>query len=387
MKEMTKVKEGKGVDLRKMGVVVAGGGLVGLTAGIAFNRLGANVTVCEQATEIRAAGASIGLWKNATDVFNELNLSQQLLRIGTPIETWFFDAAGQQFRAEGFGVKDHSFVLFPRPQLNTVLAEAMGWATIKLDAKVIGFDEQADEVTVFLENGVQLKADLLIGADGIYSKVRNQLLPTYSAKAHVGHHVWRALVPTGNEPATGSVLTVGHQQTRGGYFLTYGHVTTWMVNQFDSEAPTGTKKEEALKRAAQMNDTGWGEPLLRLIERTPEEDILHNQVTYVPALPRWVSGRVVLIGDAAHGLSPHISAGGTLGIEDVGVLVKALKSKPSLSEALLAYQANRIPHYETVRQLSRTVEMAQDAISYARAYATFSHWMLNEGYQESGQLH
>ena len=315
MKEMTKVKVGKSVDLRKMRVVVAGGGLVGLTAGIAFNQLGADVIVCEQASEIRAAGASIGLWKNATNVLNELNLGGQLLRIGTPIETWFFDAAGQRFRAEGFGVADHSFVLFPRPQLNTLLAKAMGQSTIKLEAKVIGFDEQADEVAICLENGTQLKADLLIGADGIYSNVRNQLLPTYSAQAHVGHHVWRALVPTGNEPAAGSVLTVGHQQTRGGYFLTYGQVTTWMVNQFDSETPTGSKKEEALKRAAQMNDTGWGEPLLRLIERTPEEAILHNQVMYVPALPTWVSDRVVLLGDAAHGLSPHISAGGTLGIE------------------------------------------------------------------------
>ena len=383
---MTKVKEVQGVDLRKMRVVIAGGGLVGLTAGIAFNRLGATVTVCEQATEIRAAGASIGLWKNATDVLNKLNLGGQLLRIGTPIETWFYNAAGQRFRAEGFGEQDHSFVLFPRPQLNTILAEAIGQATIKLEAKVIGFDERADEVAILLENGTQLEADLLIGADGIYSKVRNQLLPTYSAQPHTGHHVWRALVPTGNEPADGSVLTVGHQQTRGGYFLTYGHVTTWMVNQFDSETPRGTKKEEALKRAVQMNDNGWGEPLLGLIERTPEEGILHSQVMYVPALPKWVSSRVVLIGDAAHGLSPHISAGGTLGIEDVGVLVNALLAKPSLSEALLAYQANRIPHYETVRQLSHRVEMAQDAISYARSYATFSHWMLNEGYQESGQL-
>ncbi|QMW04899.1 FAD-dependent monooxygenase [Spirosoma foliorum] len=383
---MTKVTEAKGVDLHKMRVVVAGGGLVGLTAGIAFERLGATVTVCEQAPAIRAAGASIGLWKNATDVLNELNLSEQLLQLGTPIETWFYDAAGHRFRAEGFGVDDHAFVLYPRPQLNTLLAQALGQVTIKLQTKVIGFDEQADEVTILLENGTQLKADLLIGADGIYSKVRNQLLPAYSAQEHTGHHVWRALVPTGDEPADGSVLTVGHQQTRGGYFLTYGQVTTWMVNQFDSEAPRGTKKEEALKRAAQMNDAGWGEPLLRLIERTPEERILHNQVMYVPALPRWVSGRVALLGDAAHGLSPHISAGGTLGIEDVGILIKALLAKPSLSEALLAYQGNRIPHYETVRRLSRTVELAQDALNYARAYATFSHWMLNEGYQESGNL-
>lgn len=379
-------RENKSMSVKNMRVVIAGGGLVGLTAGIAFKQLGADVIVCEQATQIRAAGASIGLWKNATDVLNELNLGEQLSRIGSPIETWFYDAAGRRFRAEGFGVDDHSFVLFPRPQLNTLLAEAMEGATIQLHTKVIGFVEQANEVIILLEDGTQLQADLLIGADGIYSKVRSQLLPAYSAQEHTGHHVWRALVPTGAEPADGSVLTVGHQRTRGGYFLTYGQVTTWMVNQFDSEAPTGTKKEEALKRAAQLNDNGWGEPLRQLIERTPEEAILHNQVMYVPALPKWVSGRVALLGDAAHGLSPHISAGGTLGIEDVGVLVKAFQPKPSRSAALLAYEANRIPHVEKVRQLSWHVEIAQDAFQYARAYAAFSHWMLNQGSQESGQL-
>ncbi len=368
---------------KKLKVVVAGGGLVGLTAGIALKRMGADVIVCEQATEIRAAGASIGLWKNALDVFEDMEMGQQIRDVGTPIEAWFYNAAGNRFRAEGSGAEDHSFVLFPRPQLNNILAEAMGKGNINLHARVVGFEENADEVKVLLENGEHILADLLIGADGVYSKVRNQLLPNYTAQEHSGHHVWRALVPSGDEPPVGSVLTIGHERTRGGYFQTYGNETTWMINQFNSAVPLGSNKQEALKRAAQMNDNGWGDALIKLIERTPEEMILHNQIMFVPPLPSWVSQRVALIGDAAHGLSPHISAGGTLGIEDVIVLTNALKTTPSLATALKMYETNRIPHYNKVRQLSWNVEIAQGAEDYAREYAAFSHWMLNEGYQES----
>jgi salicylate hydroxylase len=238
-------------------------------------------------------------------------------------------------------------------------------------------------VLVRLANGKTEVADLLIGADGVYSPVRSQLLPGYSAQTHAGHHVWRAMLPAGNEPASGNILTVGHYRTRGGYSRTYGNQVVWMVNQFDSAEPTGTKKEEALRRAAYLTDQGERDPLRQLIEATPEERILHNQVMRVPALPRWTSTRVALIGDAAHALSPHISAGGTLGVEDVRVLTRLLSQDLPIAAALQQYEANRLPHYETVRRLAQAVENAQTAQEYAQSYATFSHWMLHEGYQES----
>ncbi len=140
MENSTKINQ---PSVKKLRVVVAGGGLVGLTAGIALKRMGAEVMVCEQAPEIRAAGASIGLWKNALDVFEDLGIGEEMRRIGTPIETWFYDAAGKRFRAEGYSAEDHSFLLFPRPQLNSVLAEAIEQENINLHARVTGFEESA----------------------------------------------------------------------------------------------------------------------------------------------------------------------------------------------------------------------------------------------------
>ncbi|MFM0287995.1 FAD-dependent oxidoreductase [Paraburkholderia megapolitana] len=366
-----------------MRVIIAGGGIVGLTAGIAFKSIGWEVLVCEQAPEIRAAGAAIGLWRNALDVFSEVGVGDSINAIGTSVETWFYDAGGRRLRAPGFALDEHRFLLVPRPQLNQLLAAGAGQENIRVNTRILAFEEEADHVKVRFTNGAVERADLLLGADGAYSAVRAQLDPGSAAQEHAGHHVWRGMIAAGDEPAEGSILTVGHQRARGGYVRTYGDQVVWMVNQFDSPAVTGTKKEEALRRAAHLNDNGWNDWLAKLIERTPEEQILHNQIMFVPALPRWTSARVALIGDAAHALSPHISAGGTLGVEDVRVLVNAVQKYEDLATALSAYETNRIPHYARVHELADAVERVRDAHEYAQEYASFTHWMLNDGYRAS----
>ncbi|WP_461044064.1 FAD-dependent monooxygenase [Spirosoma harenae] len=370
----------------KLRVVVAGGGLVGMTAAIAFNRLGAKVRVIEKAPEIRAAGASINLWKNALDVFDKLGIGQPIRATGTSVQAWFYNAAGQRYRAPGFDPEGYAFTLFSRPQLNTILAEAVGHENILLGSKIVHFEEEADQVTIVLADGRRLEADLLIGADGVYSTVRHLLLPDYPAMEHEGHHVWRAVVAPGDEPVESTILTVGRDRTRGGFARTAGNQVFWMINQFASDPPTGTKKEEALRRAQKMNDGGWGEPLIRLIELTSEENILYNQIMYVPKLPFWVKKRVALIGDAAHGLSPHIAAGGTLGIEDVLVLTNAIEAKPDLSAALKHYETRRMPYFDIVGRFSKDVEQAKDSKDYATRYAAFTHWMLNDGYKAARSL-
>ncbi len=361
-----------------MRVIIAGGGLVGLTAALALRRDGADVRVHERAAEIRAVGSAIGLWRNALDVFTGIGIGDGVHALGTTVHTWFYNAGGDKFRAPGSTESDHTMLLLPRPELTRLLADALTPDHIRLGSAVTGFDERPDGVTVRLADGTTTDADLLIGADGVYSRVREHLLPGLSADPHAGHHAWRAVVPAGDEPPQGSVLTVGHHRTRGGYTRTYGGNTTWMVNQFDCPPLTGTVKEQALHRAANLNDNGWGEPLRRLIERTPEDRILRNQVMVVPRLPHFTSPRVALIGDAAHGLSPHISAGGTLGIEDVGVLSRLLAGSPDIRSALAAFDADRLPRYDTVHKLAATVEQSRTAEEYAHSYAAFSHWMLTE---------
>ena len=96
----------------------------------------------------------------------------------------------------------------------------------------------------------------------------------------------------------------------------------------------------------------------------------------VPPLNRWVSQRVALIGDSAHAMSPHITAGASLGVEDVGVLRDKLGSDAGLTAALKEYEVDRLPRYRQSAVLSRAVEVTETPEDFARNYAAFSHWLL-----------
>lgn len=359
-----------------MHVVIAGGGLVGLTTAASLRRIGHEVTVLEQAQEIRAAGAGIGLWDNALRELDEIGIGAEVRAVGHEIDAWFFGPGGQPLRAEGTEDSDYRFLLVPRAPLNNLLADAIGRDRITLDARAVGFTERSNGVDVHLAGGDTIAADLLIGADGVYSKVREQLLPGSEARHHANHYAWRAIVRAGDERPEGTVLTIGKEGTRGGYSRVAEGQTMWMVNQFEVGELVGSKRDRALRRARNLAEAGWHDDLLRMIADTPEEVILENRIMLVPPLPHWTSDRVALIGDAAHGLSPHIAAGGTLGIEDVTVLRAALTAAPSVGDALKQYEHARMTRFEQVRAFSANVEHAEGPAEFARHYAAFSHWML-----------
>ncbi|WP_435175337.1 FAD-dependent monooxygenase [Actinacidiphila sp. bgisy145] len=359
-----------------MRTVIAGGGLVGLTAAASLQSIGHEVTVLEQAPEIRAAGAGIGLWPNALREFDHIGVGADVRDLGAWIDTWFFDPAGRPQRAAGYGPDDHRFLLVPRPALNQLLADRIGLDRIRLGARATGCTETGTEVIVHLADGTDLRADLLIGADGVHSRIRASLVPGSDAVPHEGHYAWRALVPAGAERPEGSVLTIGAERTRGGYARVSADRTMWMVNQFDAGELTGTKRDRALTRARHLAARGWHADLLEMIAATPEDAILENLITLVPPLPRWTGRRVALVGDAAHGLSPHIAAGGTLGVEDIGVLRTHLASSPDAATAFTRYERERRARFDQVRVHSRAVEHADGAADFAERYAAFSHWML-----------
>lgn len=264
----------------------------------------------------------------------------------------------------------------PRPSLNNLLADTVGPDRIRLAVHATGFTEHDTHVAVRFADGEELHADLLIGADGVHSGVRATLVPGSEAVEHVGHYAWRAVLPSAGERPEGTVLTIGSDRTRGGYARVAEGRTMWMINQFGVGELVGSKRDRALRRARNLAEAGFHDDLLEMIARTPEEAILENQIMLVPELPSWTSGRVALVGDAAHGLSPHIAAGGTLGIEDAGVLRTELAAGPDTAKALVRYERARAARFEKVRAYSASVEDAEGPAEFAERYAAFSHWML-----------
>lgn len=355
-----------------MRAVVIGGGIVGLTTGLALRRAGIDVVIHEQAPEIRAAGAGLGLWANALAVFDDLGVGDGVRAIGKPGEMYFHDTAGRLLETPGFGVEDHRFLLVHRAKLNNLLADAVGRENIRLASGFAGYEEHADRVDIRLTDGGEDSADVLVGADGAFSAVRDRLVPGSAAREHAGHHAWRAVIPDPGLELGDARLVLGAHGCRGGYVRTHDGGVYWLVNQFASPEPAGTLKQQALERTAHLDDG----VLAELIAATPEDRILHNRIMLVPPLPHWASARVVLAGDAAHAMSPHITAGASLGVEDAALLGRLLTPAAAVPAALAAYEADRIPRYAHVARLSAAVEHAPTPPEFARHYAAFSHWMI-----------
>jgi 2-polyprenyl-6-methoxyphenol hydroxylase-like FAD-dependent oxidoreductase len=369
-----------------MRAVVVGGGIVGLTSGLALRRAGIEVVIYEQAPEMRAAGAGLGLWANALAVLDDLGVGEQVRAIGRPSEMYFHDAAGHLLDTPGFGAADHEFLLVHRAKLTDLLANAAGRENTRLATGFAHYEEHPDRVAVRLSDGSSTDADVLVGADGAYSAVRAQLVPGSAAQEHVGHHAWRAVLPATDIPVPENRLILGAHRSRGGYVRTHGGGVYWLVNQFDAPPLVGTRKQQALQLAAHLDEAGHGRLLVELIEATPEEVILHNQIMVVPPLPRWVSARVALAGDAAHAMSPHITAGATLGIEDAALLGHLLGGAGDVPAALAAYEPRQIPRYAHAAQLSAAVEHAPTPQEFAQHYAAFSHWMITPATADTGAL-
>ncbi|WP_410665492.1 FAD-dependent monooxygenase [Amycolatopsis sp. lyj-84] len=359
-----------------MHTVIVGAGLVGLTTAASLRLIGHEVTVLEHAPEVRAAGAGIGLWPNALREFDTLGIGDDVRGLGEAVDAWCYDPTGRPIRATGYDAAAYQFLMVPRPELNNLLADTVGRDRIRLGAHVTGFTEHDTQVEVHLADAAPLRADLLIGADGVYSDVRTALVPGSAAVEHVGNYAWRAVLPVGHERPEGTMVTIGPGRTRGGYTRVSQDRTMWWVGQFDAGELVGSKRERALWRARNVAESGWHEELLEMIAATPEQSILENQIMRVPELSHWTTARVALIGDAAHGLSPHIAAGGTLGIEDAGVLRAELADESDIAKALARYESARRSRFEKVREHSEAVENANGAAESAERYAAFGHWML-----------
>ncbi len=371
-------EEARMTSIRELRVVVAGGGIVGLTAGLALRRAGAHVVVCEQAPQIRAAGASLGVWRNAMAVFEDLGIGADVEALGKPSEMLFHDPAGRVIEPSGFSPDDHRYLLVDRMKLTNLLADAVGRSRIRLDSRVVGYQERADDVVVRFADGGTERADLLIGADGAYSVVREHLVAGAAPQQHAGHFALRALLPSSPVRVADDVMVLGSSGCRGGYARTYDGGVFWLVSRFNAPAMAGTKQEQALTIAGHLNEGDWNPVLTEVIAATPDDDILHNPIMIVPPLPTWTSARVALVGDAAHAMSPHITAGASLGVEDAALLVRCLTSCDGLSLALATYESDRMPHYRHVDRLSKAVELASTPQEFARHYVAFSHWMINQ---------
>jgi 2-polyprenyl-6-methoxyphenol hydroxylase-like FAD-dependent oxidoreductase len=332
--------------------IVAGAGIGGLCAASGLRRLGYEVDVLERAGGLGSVqvGGGIHLWNNATLALRRLGLITPVEAAGKVVERFsWYTHTGALLGSGDVGAIAHRVgtpaLGLTRSVLHDALTPSLEGITVHLGAECVGFEQDDAGVTVRVADGSERRADLLVGADGLRSAVRAQLVGDGEPKRS-GIAVWQGVARLDASPAEYGMLW-GRGVRMGFYPVTDG--TFWYLLSPVGEGPAVPPK---VKARALALVAGWAEPAAAMVEATPEEAIVGGEILCRDPVARWGEGRVTLLGDAAHAMTPFMGQGAGQAMEDAAVLVSCLRAGTSVSDTLRRYELLRQPRTRELTERS-----------------------------------
>ncbi len=319
-----------------MRAIVVGGGIGGLASGIALSRAGWDVSVLERATGSTAIGAGISLWANALRALDALGVWPDIRdAAATP--------AGGARRPDGRWLSHMADVSVPfdvllvhRAELHDKLVQALPSGALRPGTTV----ESVDEDGTVRHTGGTERADLVVAADGLNSRIRAQLRPEHPGARYAGFTAWRGVTADPFE-----LNEMGETWGRGSEFgltrLRDGRVYWFGTANLPEGQRTPDEHAEVLRRFGD-----WHAPIRAVVEATPAGAVLRHDMYYLATpLPPFARGRVALLGDAAHAQTPNLGQGACQALEDA-VTLAALVRAGDVDAGLAAYDAQRRPRTE-----------------------------------------
>ena len=325
-------------------IQIIGGGIGGLTAALALRQAGFEPEVFEQAPVLLEVGAAIAIWPNAMRVLDRLQLAEKICdRAGVMEEIRWLDQHGALINRVFIREDDrYPAVALHRADLQHTLLTALPQSSVQLNCTFVKYTAGADKIVTTFTNRRSIEADLLIGADGIHSRVRAQLL-TDKDPIDRGYTVWRGISPVTPKtiPQAAAIELQGRGQRFGIGPVGLGRTGWWAaVNNADDD------------NLLQLFG-GWYPPVVELIEATPPSSILKTGALDRPSTRTWGRGRLTLLGDAIHPTTPNLGQGGCLAMEDAMVLARCFEKYGATEKALRQYERSRYQRTSAVARYSR----------------------------------
>jgi salicylate hydroxylase len=352
-------------------VAIIGGGIGGLTAALALSRAGLEVSVFEAAGELKEIGAGVALHANAMRVLQAIGVEDAVRKVAgrTAFHATRDGISGRAITKTSRRRQTTLYGIRPatvhRADLLDVLAAALPPEMVSLGKKCVSVTSDSSSAAARFADGSSVEADIIVGADGIHSAVRTSLFGP-DAPRFTGKICYRSVIPTAAvRGGVSSAVAADNGQWLGphGTIVLYplrGDELINVVCHYDDDDyrheswVTECSRDEVLARYA-----GWHESLLRLFEAG---DTWYKWALYDrDPIPAWTSGRVTLLGDAAHPMLPYLGQGACQALEDGSVLALALAATPSDPVGALGV-------YERVRR-----PRASQVVLTARARGVSNH--------------
>ncbi|MFN3658252.1 MAG: FAD-dependent monooxygenase [Pseudolabrys sp.] len=346
-------------------ILIAGAGLGGLAAASFLMKEGHEVEVYEQAPQLEEVGAGIQISANAMHALRSLGLEQAITKVGVRPGAYVFRLHDTGEEIQRFALSDEHerlhgapYTQLHRADFHAILADKareFRADVVRLNKRATGFTESADGVTLNFADGTSAKGDVLIGADGLKSVVRRQIVGETPA-TYTGDAAWRVVVPVERlpkpflEPVISVIMGPGGHAVcyylRGGALLNFvGIVETDDVRE---ESWTVNLPWEQLK----ADYAGWIPEIQTIIDNADKDKCYRWSLFNRPPIRNWSTARATLLGDAAHPTLPYLAQGAVMAIEDGAVLARALNMESDIPAALQLYQRNRIDRTARIVQQS-----------------------------------
>lgn len=333
--------------------LVIGAGIAGLATAVALQRRGHQVTILEERIDT-SSGAGISIWPNALAALDQFGLGDAVRESGGRV------TGGAMRWSDGSWLRHPSperivkalgepLVVVRRSVLMGLLAGALDEGTIESGAAATELVVTASGVRITSSDGVTHEADAVIGADGVGSMVARHLNGALPHR-YAGYTAWRGVAKYALDPTlAGETVGTGTE---------FGHVplgpehTYWFGTERRPEGRPSPGSELSYLRAKYGT---WADPIPAVLAATDPTDVLRNDLYDRDDARQWSRGPVVLVGDAAHPMRPHLGQGGCQGLEDAATLAHCVDDADDLAAAFVRFTALRRPRARALARESKLV--------------------------------
>jgi salicylate hydroxylase len=356
-------------------VAIVGAGLGGLAIAIALHKQGINAQVYEKAGFLRSVGAGLSILPNGLNSLEAIapGITEALKNAGSKIQMLTLKkSTGEMIAQKSVTLMEkygQPMLLIRWSRLQEILAAALPRETIHLDYQCIGFEQNDKGVEVYFDGKNPVQADLLIGADGLNSAVRQTLIGDGDPR-YAGRMSWRAVLKYSNSmlpPNEVMSMTAPDGKNFSFFDLGSGYMF-WAATslwQDESMIHTGDAKSRVLEKFL-----NWAQPVPAILKVTNTEDIVERPICDRPPLQNWSQGRVTLLGDAAHPMVPLLGQGANTAFEDAWELSQHLCHAPCIETALANYENSRKPRTQIIQN--------RNAVQANRSYQSDSETYLRD---------
>jgi 2-polyprenyl-6-methoxyphenol hydroxylase-like FAD-dependent oxidoreductase len=346
-----------------MTFTIIGGGIGGLATALALHQLGHAVQVYEAAPELREIGAGVVLGANAMRALAHLGVHDAVHAQGFAVTSiGLLDQQGRVLNnvdtrpfTDRLGYDN---LAIHRAGLQRVLLEHLPPGVLHLGKALERFEQQGTQVTVFFTDGSTATAEALIGADGIRSRVRRQLLPRVEPR-FAGYTCWRGVIDGSSLhlPPGRSTESWGTDGRFG--LVPLGNGQVYWFACLNSAEPQDPQLRSLNLTDLQRRFADFHSPIPELLALTSDEQVIWGDIIDLKPLRQFAFGRVLLLGDAAHATTPNMGQGAGQAVEDAAMLARCLREQPEVEAAFRLFDQRRRPR--TTRIVNQSWQLGQVA--------------------------